>query len=1799
MSRGARLALLHLLASPHAALASTPCSTLCPPTGDCTLSNATTAPPSAPCVLRGAGHLTLAAGASLSCEAECSILIDFDGGITVGHAARISAGTVRLRSQRGQLTIASAARVDADGRGSCGRTARWADGWLVTSGDELTGAGHGGNGGQCSGSFPVEGGAAYGDGTDPEKRHRHENESALYGSGTEDAFDGSTFCCGGGYVHLSAPRLQLDGAASADAQLPCLPPDERNATATPLCPPCAANGTRCAGLAGASGGTVILRAAWFNGTGSASARGAPADGVCRGGRRGGGGAGGRVQVPASALDHVLGVAAAFAAHASGGATSSPQCEVGSAGTVLYNSEKHRSLIVDSEEDSEAGTASFGVTAGTVISQPPPARVINELRILNGAVVVGQQRLDPALTALVATDSIRLDNNAVLQLPAGHGVQTCGSLVLTRSSVIMRASTVTSNEGLSITAGSLSCDSRSWVSEVQHVVVNTTAVIECALQTRARMQLRVGELLVLATTGTIAARQLQLRGGAVHAAGRIQVTESVISSSNFTINCTGDETPHFLNMHVGSLELKRGGRIWGSAILISCKSSGKSSRPGPPAPPRTHTSTRTHTHTTLATPHSRSTPSFHSRRSMGYGAELGPGGGCVTQEAGAGSGGGHGGAGGGSSGNYSCGGGLAYDHAYHPTAMGSGGGGACAGSGGGIIQLHVEDDFVIGGLGSIEADGGDAECPDEAGPADGSGSGGGAGGAIVVEAARFQVSQDLDQDWRGWISDSDWSVPPSDELSEAVWFTGGSSGDGCDHDCSGAEGNVTGPVCGAGHAGPLCQPCAAGYAKRSSGRYACERCAAGQYSAQPGSSSCDVCSAGTATDAEGSSSCAACLAGSYSPANGSTACAACAAGKVAAHGGATACDECAGGSRALSDGKGCTPCLAGKYRPPHSAAAECDECPPGAISNASAANCTACASLGAGLAQNAWGGTACSRCAAGEEAVGGICRPCDCPLPAHATLLRVGFCEWQCTPPYVTLDGLHCASTVDALLHALTPTRVALLLSPVLIGFFTVVVFLLLVRSAFGRRGSKAMSKGLLDTSLRNLLRVPHTSLSHESLEHAISWEQHKYRAKQHVSRLYVSGENIATQPWRLPPLPPPLRKMMVEREYYRLAEEFNSAAAWKQWELVTHSVLCACLPPLAVHFIRMRRRVHFRRVLAVVQSYSSYARAEQLWRSIETRVFEGHRLEVSCCAQYALGWIDIFLNVGGGPLLAPAYCRRLSGANVLSAAAPPEERGSASGWGRQLAASSCRPIQQAFKLVTQTSNVSASFPCADASPPSHPALQLLSPVDSASPSTPPSLRLPVVSSGKDTPRQREDSPANGNGLDARGHSDEVDSCVNLALTWGYAHRNDNAHERRRVLSAGSNLTCRIEGTPTSGLSGELRGVSPPDHVENIPAGRDEDLEEESLRTLLAAGASRNEESQQEESPEIRHAVYLCGKATFLSPLWIEIDDFKAYVALHDTLSLLSPNCALVVASLNTWLLRLNRWSSAWRGALCDTLLLLEAINASNRAHSTSAVAPALALVHLPSEELSKQFLLLGGVGDPSQWPLPPYAQLLRSSDFSRSSSVKLADMRAPPWFLEALIRVLIGTVQPHPLTRCAALLLLLLLLCELGFQAFTLGMICAAPEQVSYCCATVLCLPFAGIISPLLGLACLMRATYLLARAAAGDQRALSRASSASVGRMLHISAAWNAASLPNAFVAFVSLVSADEGAFITAQPWLIPLALFATKILVAQGHKLLAASSNMSGGAYAFSVDLSEPMSASSSRAFVRTHPDRTQQAN
>ena len=334
----------------------------------------------------------------------------------------------------------------------------------------------------------------------------------------------------------------------------------------------------------------------------------------------------------------------------------------------------------------------------------------------------------------------------------------------------------------------------------------------------------------------------------------------------------------------------------------------------------------------------------------------------------------------------------------------------------------------------------------------------------------------------------------------------------------------------------------------------------------------------------------------------------------------------------------------------------------------ALGCDACDE---GMVAPAEGSVACRTCELGNtsKADATACLPCDvagyAALPHHAHYIAAGSCDSACDGVLVSMavpdagsDEQLCGMALDLLTLQLGGQlgRFIVLAAPVLLGALLVFVLAIAppVRRCVARRraaaaerrrrravaaaeaaeagegaaeggGGAAAAEG--DRVAPLLGAVPgggsaaaFTQMS--SLSHALEWEKHKYRAKQHVTRLYLTGTNSATQPWRLPPLPRELRPLVSEHQYFELAELFIKATAWSSMELLAHSVLVVLLPPLSLHFVNHRRYLHWRKAHELV--YRSAAEG-RLWRSLQTRVWEGHRLELGACSEYALGWIDIFL----------------------------------------------------------------------------------------------------------------------------------------------------------------------------------------------------------------------------------------------------------------------------------------------------------------------------------------------------------------------------------------------------------------------------------------------------------------------------------------------------------------------------------------------------------------------------------------------
>jgi hypothetical protein len=383
------------------------------------------------------------------------------------------------------------------------------------------------------------------------------------------------------------------------------------------------------------------------------------------------------------------------------------------------------------------------------------------------------------------------------------------------------------------------------------------------------------------------------------------------------------------------------------------------------------------------------------------------------------------------------------------ATGAAGGG---GSGGSVIlQL-----FNLTGDGKITAKGGDGGSP---------GAGGGGGGIIVVNAiepnlfdltaplvdpdrALLEMHRQYSVPWlgappsrelaSGLSSDTTWPrllVSPTQEeafdstgfvpstvapipgsrvipgdFSGTVDSTGGLHGS--EAGTSGGAGRqASDPPCNfTGFGGALCEPCAPGSFKNTTGNSDCLLCEPGTFASGYGNSVCEVCPPGNVSRVSGSSSClpcdpgympnpertrcsvcnvgyeptgigwcSKCTYGYAKPTVGQTMCSPCKPGTYSNQLGSTECLLCPDGQFAPGNAsQGCIFCQAGT----HSSAdhASCPPCNAGAFSHHGWSKCILCPNNTMSLN----GSSLCSPCPPGQFSEGGA-HSCDaCPsIPTHA------------------------------------------------------------------------------------------------------------------------------------------------------------------------------------------------------------------------------------------------------------------------------------------------------------------------------------------------------------------------------------------------------------------------------------------------------------------------------------------------------------------------------------------------------------------------------------------------------------------------------------------------------------------------------------------------------------------------------------------------------------------------------------------------------------------------------------------------
>ena len=1019
------------------------------------------------------------------------------------------------------------------------------------------------------------------------------------------------------------------------------------------------------------------------------------------------------------------------------------------------------------------------------------------------------------------------------------------------------------------------------------------------------------------------------------------------------------------------------------------------------------------------------------------------------------------------------------------------------------------------------------------------------------------------------------------------------------------------TCGPGKYAPdegatECSVCPAGKMAPGFGEFACTGCQPGHFAAESQSNTCKACAAGTHATEHNATSCMACELGWYAT-QGLANCSICYAGTYASAD-ASQCVPCAAGHVQPWDGQTeCTPCPAGMYpdkqgleclacEPGHFAADEgssnCTACPVGSVQPDS--NGTTCNPCSGRFASTKPGSTSCEYCVAGSKPEDGTCQACRGDLPPRAVWPEPEStdspCSWECESFYTSLGIDKCGPFFDVML--LQPlcgdesaqscplsgdwARRLLLLSPLLVTLGLLLALLVAgccfrSRVATGQlqkqearkaRRAASMPAESADSTARpldacQLTRALRDSAEKlKSLNQALMWERHKYRAKQHVSRIYFIGCNKPSQPWRLPPLPAELRPLMREAHYYRLCEGFNAAASWRAWELIAHGLLHV-LPPLAVHFEDMRKRQHQRKVAALVRSYGTEETSSRLWRSLHTRVWEGHRLEHGCCAQSSLGWLDIFANVAaplarpGSPDadVAPALTHRASTASL--SASPP-----LGAYPACLLASgaSGRPGQ-----TTSLGTAPDDFSADDHQPP--PASRERTPAPETWDATADGWQLdPPASASRMSVYLAEEAGgmADGWGDETRTRSSSMPEDA----------QPPRAKQPRSLLRAAVARDSSANAAASMLLSQQqMGGVAVADEL----ADNDEEGGEFFDRAhspMSGDGAMSPRETLPQQDDRITHVLHLSGDASYLSPHLLDLRDFLVFAALA---SLLEDGAAQVGGALNARLRRVDHRSPRWRSALKDVLTLLRSINrAAATAHAArsgggapegGAQPPSLALVHAGGAvERRKQLLLFVGVGRPEEWRLHRSCTLLTPE--ACDEGLQLPGFRPPPLPVALLGRVLCGSVEPLAMPGAAAATLLLLLLLELILAVMLLGTVC--PADVGACAVVALCPPLAGLISPAVGLAILGRTAAIRLRDAANPGAAhLGHAGAGAPTRWLRLCAVWNGASFVNALVGLlvVELVPQVNEVFVSEQPWLLPAALLVAKLLLAQAIKVYEAS--------------------------------------
>jgi hypothetical protein len=516
--------------------------------------------------------------------------------------------------------------------------------------------------------------------------------------------------------------------------------------------------------------------------------------------------------------------------------------------------------------------------------------------------------------------------------------------------------------------------------------------------------------------------------------------------------------------------------------------------------------------------------------LGHSARAGLGHGRAAG-AGAASGAGHGGYGGDSAAvanSTAVEGGAAYgvDHAP-PGTLGSGGGGDGGGPGGGVIHLIASDSLTFATSGKLSANGGAGLDGTTGGVG---GSGGGSGGSIAVRAGTVFAPQGTGVveanggigGWPGggggaggrvWLGPADgtWSLPPPVTIEKFFYTPRG--GDGASGAHGGGSGTLGGTICGPGHGGLLCQPCVNGSAKAGWGDGPCSVCAPGTVARVNGSATCEACPPGLVASVRD---------GPQPPLPGV---------------GGTVCLPCPAGQRADSGGARCDTCAAPPLHANFTGPNTCDwRCIPPFVL------------FGAARAAPGGGGGCGLFFEVLFESIG---LAMHAPAAGHALLLLPAVAAVGLLAALYTLPSSMRRRVIEGMAAAEAAREGGLPEAQTLRGSTAASVGPLSSVGAEACAGPEASSApassvGPLSWAGSVCPKEPLWRRLHHfggtSLSSALTWEAHKYRAKQHVLRVYLTGANSPFAPWAMPVLPHELKALVSETSYYAFCETFREAS---------------------------------------------------------------------------------------------------------------------------------------------------------------------------------------------------------------------------------------------------------------------------------------------------------------------------------------------------------------------------------------------------------------------------------------------------------------------------------------------------------------------------------------------------------------------------------------------------------------------------------------------------------------------------------